>query len=227
DAVPFSPGPTGSWVDEGLPVMVLRGVKFRNGHLKEDPIRCTDPDYVEGHACFDVDVPLGPPQPELVFGATPTLRLPYNINLSARGEFQGGHYIYDGPSNEAVNRGIRWPTCADYYELTDAGRGDEATAERRYFCDSAFYLRGTMMHKADFFKLRDVTLQIPLGVLIPQTINSTLTLSAQNWYRWRNSDMPIFDPEMLPNEGFGQQIPQITEHIPPAATFVASIRVVF
>jgi TonB-dependent SusC/RagA subfamily outer membrane receptor len=226
-AVPFAAGGTGGWVDEGLPVMVLRGIQFRNGHLKEDPIRCTDPDYVEGGACFDVDVPLGPSAPTLVVGVSPALRLPYGVQLSARGEYLGGHYIYDGPSNEGVNRAIRWPTCSDYYELTDNGNGAEATAERRYFCDSEFYIRGTMMRKADFFKLRDVTLQVPLGGLIPQTANSTLTLSAQNWYRWRNDDMPIFDAEMVSNTGFGDQTAQITEHIPPAATFVASIRVVF
>src|SRR5690606_35546480 len=108
------------------------------------------------------------------------------------------HWIYDGPTNEAVNRGIRWPTCADYYRLTDAGNGDQATAERRYFCDGRFYQRGTMAWKADFAKIRDVTLQVPLGTLIPRTSSSMLTLSAQNFYRWRNKDFPIFDPEMVP-----------------------------
>jgi hypothetical protein len=54
-----------------------------------------------------------------------------------------------------------------------------------------------------------------------------LTLSAQNFYRWRNKDFPIFDPEMVPNAGFGSQNPSITEHIPPAASFVASLRVSF
>jgi hypothetical protein len=52
-------------------------------------------------------------------------------------------------------------------------------------------------------------------------------MSAQNWYRWRNSNFPIFDPEMVANTGFDNQNPQVTEHIPPPATFVASVRVVF
>jgi hypothetical protein len=224
-AVPFAAG--NGWVEEGLPVMVLRGVEFVNGHMLQDPIRCTDPDYVAGNACFNVDVPLGPQQPTLVLGLSPVLRLPKGIRLSARGEYLGGHYIQDGPTNEGVNRGIRWPTCADYYELTDNDRGNEATAERRYFCDSRFYLRGTSRWKADFAKLRDVTLQVPLGGLIPRTANSTLTLSAQNWYRWRNDEFPIFDPEMVSNTGFGDQNSAITEHIPPTASFVASVRVVF
>jgi hypothetical protein len=153
--------------------------------------------------------------------------LPGGISVSARGEYMGGHYIYDGPSNEGVNRSIRWPTCADYYELTDAGRGAEATAERRYWCDSRFYQRGTMIYPADFFKLRDVTVQVPLGTLIPRSANSTLTVSVQNWYRWRNEDFLMFDPEMVSNTGFGNQNPSVTEHIPPTATVLASIRVVF
>ena len=97
----------------------------------------------------------------------------------------------------------------------------------RYFCDRAFYRRGTMIHKADFFKIRDLTARIPLGELVPGSSNSTLTLSAQNFYRWRNSDFPIFDPEMVSNTGFGDQVPSITEHIPPSASFIASVRVVF
>lgn len=224
-AVPFAAG--GGWVEVGQPVMVLRGVKIHNGERLEDPVNCESANYVPGNACYEMNVPIGPQQPTLVLGISPAVRLPKNIRLSARGEYMGGHYIYDGPTNEGVNRGIRWPTCADYYELTDNDRGNEATADRRYWCDSRFYQRGTRTWKADFFKLRDVTVQVPLGGLIPRTASSTLTVSAQNWYRWRNKDFPIFDPEMVPNTGFGNQNPSITEHIPPTSSIVASVRVVF
>ena len=224
-AVPFAAG--GGWVEEGLPIMVLRGVRIHNGDRLENPVRCTDAIIAAGNACFELDVPLGPQQPTFVLGISPQVRLPRGILLSARAEYMGGHWIYDGPSNEGVNRNIRWPTCADYYELTDAGNGDQATAERRYWCDSRFYRRGTMSHEADFAKLRDVTLQVPLGRLIPRTTSSTLTLSAQNWVRWRNDNFQIFDPEMVSNAGFGAQNPSITEHIPPTATLLASIRVGF
>src|SRR5690606_34759781 len=125
------------------------------------------------------------------------------------------------------NRGIRWPTCGDYCRLTDAGSGEQATADRRYFCDGRFYQRGTMVWKPDFAKICDVTLQVPLGTPIRCTSGCMPTLSAQNFYRWRNKDFPIFDPEMVPNAGFGSQNPSITEHIPPAASFVASLRVSF
>jgi TonB-dependent starch-binding outer membrane protein SusC len=223
-APPFAAG--GGWVEEGLPVMVLRGVEFRNGDKAEDPIACRD-DLPADRACFLMDQIRGPLQPTHVIGVSPSLRLPRGIELSARADYAGGHWITDGPSNEGFDRGIRWPTCADYYELESAGRADQATAERRYFCKGGIYRRGTASWKADFAKLRDVTLRVPLGSLIPQTASSVLTLSAQNAYRWRNSGFPIFDPEMVTNTGFGDQNPQITEHIPPPAAFIASLRIMF
>ncbi len=225
-APPFSGG--GSWIEEGHPVTLIRGVTIDNPESLTDPrYSCTDSRVQPGDACVNLDVPIGPQAPTKVFGFSAALRMPKGIELSARGEYQGGHYIYDGPSNEGVNRNIRWPTCADYYEYTDNGNGAQAPASLRYWCDSRFYRRGTMIRKADFFKMRDVTARIPLGELVPGTSNSTLTLSAQNFYRWRNSDFPIFDPEMVSNSGFADQVPSITEHIPPPASFVASIRVVF
>ncbi|MDH5758860.1 MAG: SusC/RagA family TonB-linked outer membrane protein [Gemmatimonadota bacterium] len=225
-AAPFSGG--GSWIEEGYPVTLIRGVTIENPDALSNPqYSCTDSRVQPGDACVNLDVPIGPQAPTKVFGFNAALRMPKGIEITARGEYQGGHFIYDGPSNEGVNRNIRWPTCAEYYEYTDNGIGDQAPASLRYWCDRRFYRRGTMIHKADFFKIRDVTARVPLGDLIPGSANSTLTLSAQNFYRWRNDDFPIFDPEMVSNGGFGTQVPSITEHIPPAASFVASLRVVF
>ncbi len=229
-APPFSGG--GSWIEEGYPVTLRRGVTITNPDSKSDPLHtCNSTEgaaaMAAGKACVNIDQPLGPQAPTHVIGGNITIRMPKGIELSARGEYQGGHYIYDGPTNEGVNRNIRWPTCAAYYEYTDNGRGAEAPAWMRYDCDSRFYRRGTMTYKADFFKMRDMTLRVPLGSLMPRSQTTTLTLSAQNFYRWRNKDFPIFDPEMVSNSGFGDQVPQITEHIPPPASFVASIRVVF
>ena len=126
-----------------------------------------------------------------------------------------------------MNRNIRWPTCAEYYKLTDAGKGGDAPAQMRYNCDSRFYRRGTMTYPADFFKMRDLTVRAPLGALVPRSQSTTLTVSLQNFYRWRNEDFPIFDPEMVSNTGYGAAVPSITEHIPPPMSFIASIRVVF
>lgn len=222
-AVPFSAG--GGWVQTGYPVMSARGTTFRNGDKAERPVACTDA-LPADRACWQLNQILGPQQPTLVVGITPSLRMPYGLELSARGEYQGGHYLNDGVQSNSVSRSIRWPTCADYYEFADAGRANEAPAERQFFCDATL-LRGSVFYPADFFKLRDVTLRVPLGELIPGTSSSTLTVSGTNWYRWRNKDFPIFDPEMVSNSGFGAQNPSVTEHIPPTASFVVALRISF
>jgi hypothetical protein len=37
----------------------------------------------------------------------------------------------------------------------------------------------------------------------------------------------VFDPEMMANEGMNSRTRGILEHVPPPATFTASLRVVF
>jgi TonB-dependent starch-binding outer membrane protein SusC len=223
-AVPFAAG--GGWVQVGHPVMAIRGVRFDNPDARKDPVVCSA-STPAGDPCFRLDQILGPQQPTRVIGVAPVLRMPRGIELSARAEYQGGHFIYDGPTNEGYDRGVRWPTCNDYYELIRAGQADQATAERRYWCKGGIYRRGTSIWKADFAKLRDVTLRVPLGDLLPRVANTTLTVSAQNWARWKNSNFPMFDPEMVSNSGFGDQNPAITEHIPPPAALIASLRIMF
>jgi len=222
-APPFAAG--GGWVEEGEPIMAARGTTFRNPGNLEDPVACTD-GLDPTRACYEIDQIFGPQQPTLVVGIRPTVRLPYGLELSAMGEYQGGHYIEDGTSFNALGRSIRWPTCVDYYELADNGNVAQATAEQRFTCNADFLLP-PFTRPADFFKLRDVTLRVPLGELIPRTSSSTLTVSGQNWYKWQNDDFPMFDPEMVTNTGFDNQNPGITEHIPPPATFIASLRITF
>ncbi|HKJ02654.1 MAG TPA: TonB-dependent receptor, partial [Longimicrobiales bacterium] len=102
-APPFSGG--GSWIEEGYPVTLIRGVTIDNPQSLTDPkYTCGDSRVAAGAACVNVDVPIGPQAPTRVFGINTSIRMPKGIELSARGEYQGGHFIYDGPSNEGVNR---------------------------------------------------------------------------------------------------------------------------
>ncbi|MFQ6099180.1 MAG: hypothetical protein ACE5O2_15720, partial [Armatimonadota bacterium] len=80
---------------------------------------------------------------------------------------------------------------------------------------------------ADFFKVRDVTLRLPISFLVPGGRTASLTLSGRNVWRWRNKDMPLFDPEMMGNEGMNASVRSILEHVPPPATYTASVRVIF
>lgn len=213
DAVAFASG--GGWNEEGGPVMAARGLLIRN------------PDEI-GPADSENDYVYGPQQPTLIVTPSASVRLPYGLQLSARGEYQGGAYIDDGASYNALQRAVIWPTCAAAYPLVDAGRSNELTAWQRTWCVQSNFPSGqNLIYPKDFFKLRDVTLRVPLGSVVPRANNASLALSLQNWFRWRNDDFLIFDPEMIDNDGFGDQNNSITEHIPPAASFVASFRVTF
>jgi hypothetical protein len=81
-------------------------------------------------------------------------------------------------------------------------------------------------HPGDFAKLRDVTVRVPVTRWVRGSSNASLSLSAQNWLRW-TKDFPVFDPEQSNNGGFNTTVRGTSEHIPPAATLVASLRVAF
>jgi TonB-linked SusC/RagA family outer membrane protein len=174
-----------------------------------------------GHTVF------GPQQPTLILGATTTLRMPGNITLSARGEYQGGAYIQDGASFNALQRSVLWPTCVRANGvLAQGGTVSDLTAFERVTCIASATNSFFMVFKQDFFKLRDLTLSVPLGKLLPQTESATLKASVQNFWRWYNKDLQMFDPEtgsdLSLNEGRS-----ITEHVPPPATLSLSLRVTF
>jgi hypothetical protein len=205
--------------------MSRRGIKFRNGDQLADPRPCTESDGPDA-VCFERDQFFGPAQPELILNFTPTIRGPYGVTLSARTEYQGGAYIQDGAARAGISRNVRWPTCSAYYELADAGQRAQTTMQQRKECEAGNAEGGLMIFSADHFRLRDVTLQVPLGGLVPGASNSTLTFTAQNaWLH--NFDLPGFDPNQLGNTGFDSQNPAITEHVPAPRTFLMSLRMVF
>lgn len=204
----------GGWNRVGSPVMAARGHMIVNKDEKADPILVYDTIY-------------GPQQPTFVLGLHTSLRLPYGMNLSARGEYQTGGWIEDGASANALQRAVRWPTCLNAYRNLNAGRREELTAWERKMCIQENYENDFLWYPKTFFKLRDVTLRVPVDFAIPRAASASLTVSVRNWYTWKHRDFLIFDPEMVGNDGFGSQNTAITEHIPPTASMVASIRVVF
>ena len=102
----------------------------------------------------------------------------------------------------------------------------QLTVRERLTCIQANVRSDMFIFPADFFKLRDVSLRIPLGKAIPGTRSSTFVMSAANWFRWKKG-LPLFDPEMSTNTGFNEAVRGITEHIPAPATFNAQLRVIF
>jgi len=209
----FSLGSNG-WVVEGQPVPVMRGARITNPHELADPI-------IEDEHFY------GPNQPTLIVGPRVSIRFPRGITLSGRGEYQGGHYMYEAGSFNALVRGISWPTCRNAHALLDAGQPDQLTALERARCITANVRQDWFIYPVDFFKLRDLTLTAPITQFVPRSHQATLTLSLRDPYTWRNSDFPIMDPEVGSNQGMHAQVRQIGEHVPPPMVFTASVRVNF
>lgn len=170
----------------------------------------------------------GPQQPTLILGMNTSIRLPGNITLSARGEYQGGAYLFDGASFNALQRSVLWPTCVRANGiLAQGGTVNDLTAFERVTCIASNVNSNYFIFKQDFFKLRDVTLSVPLGRLVPQAESATLRASVQNYFRWYNKDLQLFDPEMGDRDSLSDQSRNIAEHVPPPATLTLSLRVTF
>jgi hypothetical protein len=216
-----------------FPIVGARGIKIKN----PDEIAAPDTACVKSatQLCANNGWSIfGPQQPTLILGMNTTLRLPGNITLSARGELQKGAYLYDGASGNALSRSVRWPTCARATGILLAdslgglgGTVNDLTARERMACIPANFSFDIFYFKQDFFKLRDLTLSVPLGRLIPQTESATLRASVQNYFRWYNKDLKVFDPEMTDRNSISDQSRTISEHVPPPATLTVSLRLTF
>lgn len=214
-AAPFSIGGSG-WVVEGQPAPVIRNRCVTNPNEKAEPIIADDCNF-------------GPNLPTHTYGVNTMLTLPAGISISARGEYQGGSYISDGAGFNAVQRSVIWPGCYDAYRLRDAGRSNELTALQRARCINIGQLNeGFFVYPARFFKVREVSASIPIPTgLIPRATSARLTLSGANVWKWVTKDFPVFDPETGGNIDPETQVRRILEHVPPPATYTASLRVTF
>ena len=207
----FSIGNFG-WVIVGQPAPVVRGRLIRNADVVGAPIDTT------------VNHTFGPSQPTLILSPSLNITTWKGISISVRGEYQGGAFLNEDASFQALSRSVLWPTCARAYPVIAAG-GD-LTPRERLTCIPANARQDMFIFPADFFKIRDLTVTVPLGKLIPRTASSALVLSAQNFFR-RNSGMPLFDPEMSGNDGFNAPVRYISEHIPAPAMYLTSLRLTF
>ncbi len=131
---------------------------------------------------------------------------------------------------------MRWPTCARAYPiLYPAGLTDslhtanisQLTARERKECVPVNTNVDTFWFPQDFWKLRDVTLTIPVGWAIRRVSSATLSITAQNYLKWINPDLRMFDPEMVGRDALDSQNRDIAEHIPPPAVITVNLRVTF
>ena len=117
-----------------------------------------------------------------------------------------------------------WPTCFGAYAKQAAKQA--LTVKETLMCVPANARQDMFIFKADFFKVRDITLTVPLGRWIPKSTASSVVFSAQNIFR-KNYGMPMFDPEMSGNDGFNPTVRYISEQIPAPATVLARVQVTF
>ncbi len=170
----------------------------------------------------------GPNLPPRTWGLNTSMTLPRGIRFNARGEHLGGHYMYDGAAFNAVTRSVRWPGCYGFYTLQETGHAADATALQTARCTVAQTRADYFVYPADFFKLRDVSVAIPIpSRLMRGATSAFFTLSGHNIWKKVNKDFPVFDPETGNNDGFDSQVRSILEQVPPPATYTASLRVTF
>jgi hypothetical protein len=169
----------------------------------------------------------GPNLPTLTLGFNTTFRLPHRIQLIARGEYQGGHFMPDGASANGTTRSVKWPFCFEAYPVIEAGNESSLSTWLQSTCIPGNADGDYTTYPADFFKLRELSLRFPVDFALPGSTTGTMTLSARNAFRWINADFPVFDPEMMGNTGMNNPVRSLSEHVPPPATFTASLRVAF
>ncbi len=218
-AADFSIGSFG-WIMKGQPIPVIRTNScVTNADEKgAAPIFSTDPD----------DCVHGPNLPTKTYGINTHVRLPHDITVVVRGEYQGGHYIYDGAAYNAVQRSVRWPGCYHFYNLQETGRLSEATALDNARCTVSTSRADYFVYPANFFKLREVSIGMPIPErFIPGASSAFFTLAGNNIWRWLNDGFPVFDPETGNNDGFDSRVRSILEHVPPPASYTASLRITF
>ena len=200
------------WILEGASVPTLITPRILNPDAVAEPV------IEEEHVW-------GPTVPTTVLGLLTTLHLPRGIEIDARGEYMGGHYVYDNIGNNLARRDL-YPPCEPAYALLAADRGDELTAWQRVWCiPENVPDDGGPIYPGDFFRLRELTLRapVPMGALGVGS-RATLIFSARNFWTWENDDFLAFDPELVGDDGMHGIVRKIDAHVPPPATFTLLLR---
>jgi hypothetical protein len=153
--------------------------------------------------------------PKMLNGST-TIRMPFGISFSARGDYRGGEGFWRSTNamGSAVGRNARSPVCLPYYQNTvsSALRVDTPAiwVDR---CHPS--LATAYNHPGGEFKLRTISAAAPLDFLFPDRVqNATLTLV-------------MGEVLTINNSLWNNYPPGVSERVPPVTTLRASIRITF
>lgn len=212
----FSIGGFG-WVIEGHPAPVIRSDRLSNPDARADPIIVQDSVH-------------GPNQPTTIAGFSTTVGLPKGIVVTARGEYQGGAFMYNGAQAAATRRSVRWAGCFEAYNTWETQGYEALTAEERSRCDVKHYQSDFAVQPSDFFKIRELSVQAPLPDAWANRMGArraSFTVSGRNFFRWVDPRMRTLDPEVGGNVGYNTRVRSMLEHVPPPAFYTVSFQVVF
>lgn len=205
----------GGRIAVGHPVPVIRGNELRN------PNEIAEPDVAQHHY-------FGPNLPTHTISPHTTVELPRGIIVTARGEYQGGHYIRDGASRWALATGASHPACWDAEPLIAQGAIDQLTARERLWCLRENLHSDNFVYPADFFTLRELSVRVPLGFAVPGATTASLTLTGTNLIGWLNDEFVAYHPESAGGFSVGQSFTNdIWESPSPPSQFTAVVNVRF
>ena len=175
-------------------------------------------------ACFNAAganvapfVQLGRPTPSVEASLTSTLRLMKRFRLTAMADYKGGHSKFN---NNARARCAIFTVCEINVRPQDFSPLEVASIR------SGVSIQGVFMEKADFVKLREVS----LGYDVPENVVSrigaralTINVAMRNIHTWTNYSG--LDPENLFLSGTTGYIEQ--SNLPQLAQFVTTLNVSF
>lgn len=208
----------GTWVKKGYPVPGYWGPKVTNADKFETPVVSSTEQYI------------GPVYPTKIysFGTTVSWK---DFTFDALGEFQGGHYLANWIGYQNARRYVL-PAC---YDTQRALKNNDATALARINAGQramCAYDRTVMndrfwIEKADFFKLRSVTLSHPLPVRwLKGARSAQLTISGRNLFRI--TDYTGSDPEVQDARDAGGALGRRDYYnLPPTKSVLMALKVNF
>jgi TonB-dependent SusC/RagA subfamily outer membrane receptor len=209
----FSLGSQG-FIDVNQPLPVIRGTQITNPDELAEPILAANHNF-------------GPNLPTITIGPHMTIGLPYGIQLSARGDYNAGNFMFDTQSRRMQISAATWPYCDRAREYLTTGRRAELTARERGLCDSKLASVDMFIWPGDYFRVRELAVVIPVNHLIPRASSASFTAGVRNFLTWKNKNFLGIDPEMTGDAGLSDQVRLIGENIPNPASFSASLRVSF
>jgi outer membrane receptor protein involved in Fe transport len=235
-------------VQPNQPAPVVRtALKVVNGDNFEDPVACTDLNNPgsDGHACVLADGFFGPNLPTRTVTLAPTFRLPKQISVTARAEWQAGAFYTQGANHFLAQRGpYGTPPCDEVYRYVPWSEYDgpayyassvkrthanlsHVSAVDRMRCYKSVPTTDLFTWAADFIKMRELTVQAPVPFRIPRLNSAMITLSARNFWTRKLNGNRSSDPEVGGNATVDGLTFGVSDAIPAPAEFTVSLRATF